>query len=453
MKVRELIWGCIRTTLLLMVVFTLFLPPFLAWGAVAALHQVRSEVEPAIWDTGLTLSGLFVPTLKYGGSPGSPPTGRLPEGFEGSFTADITEEARERAWGLLPAKVARWRPQISRGAARNGLDELMLATIVTMESLGNPNAVSSAGALGLAQVMPFHFDPSQDPFDTQTNLDVGGRVLKNCMVVAGGRFRYAAACYNGGPGALTNPSRYWVAEVAKYFQRSKIYQEILVGDTTTLDNWLGNYQRADGNVPDPGEPADPDDPDSGSRYGLRVCLEPAKKGWKKWVANLMDLLGLGPYHRCKVPSDQNPDSNEDGDEDIIDPGNADLGQRAVAWAKKQLGKRYEWAATGPSSFDCSGLTSSAWKSVGVNIGRTCYSQYLSGRVIGASERPQAGDVVIFETSTKKVDHCGMMTGQGKEFIEATALTNSVRISSLTPGETGYRSDLAFRVKAIVAFDK
>ena len=67
---------------------------------------------------------------------------------------------------------------------------------------------------------------------------------------------------------------------------------------------------------------------------------------------------------------------------------------AVAEARRQVGKPYVWGATGPGSFDCSGLTSWAWRAAGVSIPRTSRQQYAAGvKVSRSALRP--GDLVYF----------------------------------------------------------
>lgn len=67
---------------------------------------------------------------------------------------------------------------------------------------------------------------------------------------------------------------------------------------------------------------------------------------------------------------------------------------AVATARAQVGKPYVWGATGPGSFDCSGLTGYSWRAAGVNLPRTSRQQYAAGaKVSRSSLRP--GDLVYF----------------------------------------------------------
>lgn len=67
---------------------------------------------------------------------------------------------------------------------------------------------------------------------------------------------------------------------------------------------------------------------------------------------------------------------------------------AVAEARRQVGKPYVWGATGPGSFDCSGLTSWSWRAAGVEIPRTSRQQYAAGTKVSRSAL-QPGDLVYF----------------------------------------------------------
>ncbi|MFJ3695613.1 NlpC/P60 family protein [Streptomyces sp. NPDC090052] len=81
---------------------------------------------------------------------------------------------------------------------------------------------------------------------------------------------------------------------------------------------------------------------------------------------------------------------------------------ALAFARAQIGKPYVWGATGPSSYDCSGLTQAAWKAAGVNLPRTTWDQVKTGtRVATKDLRP--GDLVFFYDD---ISHVGMYIGNG-----------------------------------------
>ncbi|MFD7094013.1 C40 family peptidase [Streptomyces xanthophaeus] len=86
----------------------------------------------------------------------------------------------------------------------------------------------------------------------------------------------------------------------------------------------------------------------------------------------------------------------------------DAGKAAVQYATAQIGKPYVWGAEGPGSFDCSGLTSQAWRAAGKGIPRTSQEQLrLLPKVALKDMRP--GDLIIyFDDAT----HVGMYVGDG-----------------------------------------
>ena len=101
--------------------------------------------------------------------------------------------------------------------------------------------------------------------------------------------------------------------------------------------------------------------------------------------------------------------------------------RAVTLAKSQLGKPYKWGATGPSSFDCSGLIYWVAKQIGKSIPRTSSEQSRYGQSVSKGNL-QPGDLVFF--GKNKVHHVGMYVGGGK-FIHAPQTGDVVKISSLS----------------------
>ncbi len=83
-------------------------------------------------------------------------------------------------------------------------------------------------------------------------------------------------------------------------------------------------------------------------------------------------------------------------------------QVAVGTALAQQGKPYAWGGTGPGGFDCSGLTSSAYRAAGVQIPRTSRAQATAGFQIPWYEM-QPGDLIFFY---HPVGHVGMAIGNG-----------------------------------------
>ncbi len=108
------------------------------------------------------------------------------------------------------------------------------------------------------------------------------------------------------------------------------------------------------------------------------------------------------------------------------PAPSSKGAGAVRWAMTALGKPYVWAADGPDSFDCSGLTMWAYRKVGVSLPHYAASQINYGsRVSRRNLRP--GDLVFFGSP---IHHVGMYVGGG-DFIHAPHTGDVVKISSLS----------------------
>jgi cell wall-associated NlpC family hydrolase len=82
-------------------------------------------------------------------------------------------------------------------------------------------------------------------------------------------------------------------------------------------------------------------------------------------------------------------------------------ERAIAFAFAQLGKPYQWGATGPGSFDCSGLAQAAWAAAGVSIPRDTYEQWAALPHIAASAL-QPGDLLYYDG----VGHVAIYVGDG-----------------------------------------
>lgn len=103
------------------------------------------------------------------------------------------------------------------------------------------------------------------------------------------------------------------------------------------------------------------------------------------------------------------------------------GASALAFARKQLGKPYRFAAAGPSAYDCSGLTSAAWAAAGVHITRTSQSQFHDGQSVAKSDL-QPGDLVFYYNSSAPT-HVAMYVGNGM-IIHAPRPGTNVRYAQL-----------------------
>ena len=94
----------------------------------------------------------------------------------------------------------------------------------------------------------------------------------------------------------------------------------------------------------------------------------------------------------------------------------------IEWnAKRLLGKKYVWGATGPYCYDCSGFTQKVFRDAGINIPRVSRDQARVGQFVDYAHL-RKGDMVFFDTHKKrtgKVTHVGIYLGNGN-FIHASS---------------------------------
>lgn len=83
-------------------------------------------------------------------------------------------------------------------------------------------------------------------------------------------------------------------------------------------------------------------------------------------------------------------------------------QKVLDFARAQIGKPYVWGASGPASYDCSGLTQAAWREAGVTLPRTTWDQVKVGTRVATSDL-QPGDLVFFYDD---ISHVGIYKGDG-----------------------------------------
>ncbi|GGS75312.1 glycoside hydrolase [Planobispora rosea] len=111
------------------------------------------------------------------------------------------------------------------------------------------------------------------------------------------------------------------------------------------------------------------------------------------------------------------------------------GDVAVDWALTQLGKPYVWAADGPDSYDCSGLTMRAWERAGVRLDHWTGTQWTSGPRVPLG-RLSRGDLLFFGRITQNpgdIHHVGMYVGRGL-MIHAPQTGDVVRIAPIWRGD-------------------
>jgi peptidoglycan DL-endopeptidase CwlO len=112
--------------------------------------------------------------------------------------------------------------------------------------------------------------------------------------------------------------------------------------------------------------------------------------------------------RSSSKSSSKSSSRSDTRESIPASTGSGRGATALAFAKAQLGKPYQFASAGPNSYDCSGLTYASWKAAGVSLPRTSQAQYGVGRAVSKSELA-LGDLVFFYSG---LSHVALYAGNG-----------------------------------------
>lgn len=142
---------------------------------------------------------------------------------------------------VFTPEVMRWSEKIVNWAQAAGVDPNHAAIIMQIESCGDPQAGSSAGAQGLFQVMPFHFTAGEEMRDPDTNARRGLNYFAERMVQTNGDVGRAFAGYNGGHGAAGSPYNTWANETQRYFYwATGILEDVEAGrsDSPRLQEWL-----------------------------------------------------------------------------------------------------------------------------------------------------------------------------------------------------------------------
>lgn len=117
------------------------------------------------------------------------------------------------------------------------------------------------------------------------------------------------------------------------------------------------------------------------------------------------------------------------------PTNSSAVETVVNAALAQVGKPYVWASSNPSvGFDCSGLTSYAFRQAGININRIAADQYSNGTPV-SKDNLVRGDLVFFSYGGG-IGHVGLYIGNG-QFVHAANYSTGVIVSNLN----GYYSNV------------
>ena len=113
------------------------------------------------------------------------------------------------------------------------------------------------------------------------------------------------------------------------------------------------------------------------------------------------------------------------------PAPSSAAATAIAFAVRQVGKPYQWGATGPDAYDCSGLVYAAYAAAGIRIARTTYQWRQDGPQIPLSQI-QPGDLLFSAGSDgtpANPGHVVMYLGGG-QIIQAPQTGEDVQIDPL-----------------------
>lgn len=183
-------------------------------NARAALEQQRAFVQSQLVLVNAAVRGAI--RVQASSLPRkAPDAAKLPE--DAFFLA-----SRRQAPAFCAPLPKRQLAELTEAAAANhSLRPELIRAVVRQESAGQPCAISSAGAMGLMQLMPA--TASQfgvtDPFDPRQNLDAGARFLKDLMMRYGGDLSLALSAYNAGPAVVDSVGIPKYRETQNYLKR------------------------------------------------------------------------------------------------------------------------------------------------------------------------------------------------------------------------------------------
>lgn len=170
----------------------------------------------------------------------------------------------------------------------------------------------------------------------------------------------------------------------------------------------------------------------------RTELGKKKKEVQGKLAAAQKLLNSLTAEEKAQLADEDERASRNSERQALSAGDASTGTRAgtstgtgraaaaFAAAQSKLGTPYVYGATGPSSFDCSGLTSWAYAQAGVGLPRTSEAQTGAGTRIYSQSQLQVGDLVFFFND---LHHVGLYAGNG-QIIHAPRTGTVVRYESM-----------------------
>jgi soluble lytic murein transglycosylase-like protein len=180
------------------------------------INQIQTEIQ----DIQAKIAALSPPPPTPALPPGTPTFAQALHQAQGASTTSLPAQPTQSPNGIqvppaslgplpslppLPVRVSsvgNYESLIQNAASQHGVSPSLVRAIIQTESGGDPKAVSSAGAMGLMQLMPSdaHEAGISDPFDPAQNIAAGTQQIAGYLQQYHGDLDLALAAYNAGPG-------------------------------------------------------------------------------------------------------------------------------------------------------------------------------------------------------------------------------------------------------------
>jgi cell wall-associated NlpC family hydrolase len=354
----------------------------------------------------------------------------------------------------MPEPVRAYKSFAVRAARRYHVPVPLFFGLIRQESGWSQRAGSSAGAVGLAQIMPSS-STHYNIHNWKQNLLAGAAELASDLRSYHGNRRLALAAYNAGPGAVAKyhgvppyaETRAYIPAVLRY--AAQYNRQMPRGGLGLIGGSQGRTRPGRPAIPgSPGTPGLPAQTIQGNdqlfqlmqstsqSLGLPPLSLPPPSITIPGVKPLKPVAAIGPGHQVTVATDGGKITPRD--------------RKVVQLAHKYLGVPYVWGGQTPKGFDCAGFIRWIWSHAGVNLPSGATNQLRWGLQHGRKvslKKLRPGDLIGFYPGegpggAGSVGHIGLYIGGGK-FIHAPHTGDVVKISPLSGH---YRSVASYAVR-------